>query len=202
MASTISEPTPSVPRTEGIGDSSYVRSLSTRLFILGESLSGNERNHLFLNNGDARFEDVSSTSGADSMEDGRAVIAADFDGDGDNDLFVHNSQRERHRYYENRSTPLGDSLKIRLRATKSQYEAIGAEVTLFRGAKRITQVMSRGHGFLTCSPPELVFGIERGKPASLMVRWPGGKTEHFVHKGGPATLTLIEGMGKTDRMAL
>ena len=169
---------------------------------LRESLSGKERNHLFLNDGHARFEDVSSTSGADSMEDGRAVIAADFDGDGDNDLFVHNSQRERHRYYENRSAALGDSLKIRLRATKSQYEAIGAEVTLLRGSRRITQVMSRGHGFLTCSPPELVFGIDRGKPALIEVRWPGGKTEQFVHAGGSATLTLIEGMGTAGHITL
>ncbi|MGB0653763.1 MAG: OmpL47-type beta-barrel domain-containing protein [Thermoplasmatota archaeon] len=48
------------------------------------------RNELYRNRGDGTFEDVSTASGADSDGFGYACSAADFDDDGDLDLFVAN----------------------------------------------------------------------------------------------------------------
>ena len=160
-------------------------------------MSGNERNRLFLNDGSGTFQDVSDISGADALEDGRAVVAADFDGDGDNDLFVHNSQLERHLYFENKTAPVGRPLKVRLRATSSQYEAIGSEVTLVDGKNRVTQIMARGNGFLTCTPPELIFGVTTRGPATLDVRWPDGRRERFTTKRDVASVQFVEGEGES-----
>jgi hypothetical protein len=196
VASTITEPIPSIPRIEDIGDSSYIRSLSSRLFLAGESLSGNERNKLYLNDGKAGFEDVSDVSGADSSEDGRAVLAADFDDDGDVDLFVHNSQLERHRYYENRSVRKGAFLKVQLRALDGHYEAIGAEVTLLSAGRQVTQLMARGNGFLSCNPPELVFGLTGKSSPAIKVRWPTGTSEVFEDLSINTLTTLVQGTGR------
>jgi enediyne biosynthesis protein E4 len=48
---------------------------------------------LYRNNGDGTFTDVTQASGIDAVRSpGMGVLAADFDGDGDQDLFVANDQ--------------------------------------------------------------------------------------------------------------
>lgn len=50
----------------------------------------NEPNQLFLNNGDGTFKDISKSSGTALTLLTKAVVAADYDGDGYADLFVSN----------------------------------------------------------------------------------------------------------------
>jgi hypothetical protein len=54
----------------------------------------NEPNQLFLNNGDGTFKDISHSSGTDLSVLSKAVVAADYDGDGYADLFVSNFRGE------------------------------------------------------------------------------------------------------------
>ncbi len=48
------------------------------------------RNRLYLNRGDGTFEDVTDGSGADDRGYGMGVAVGDYDGDGDEDLYVTN----------------------------------------------------------------------------------------------------------------
>lgn len=146
---------------------------ASAMYKKGLSFNGGERSHLWLGNGDASFVDLSRVAGADTPLDGRAAMAADFDDDGDLDLFIHNIQRSRHQLFRNDSR--GRSIELRLRARKSQWEAIGAEVTVEVGDRLLTQVVSRGAGFATSSPPSLVFGLGDAKRGRVTVRWPSGK---------------------------
>ena len=62
-----------------------------RMIVEGRSFSGNERNCVFLNTGEAtaakgRFANVSAVSGLDFPDDARAVALVDWDHDGDEDL--------------------------------------------------------------------------------------------------------------------
>ncbi len=56
----------------------------------GRVNQGKLRNALYRNNGDGTFTDVSEEAGVDDEGYGMACVAADYDNDGDNDLFLTN----------------------------------------------------------------------------------------------------------------
>ena len=187
-------PDPSSFRPEEVGNSGYLKRHGREMFEDGRSFSGNERDKLFFNRRDGTFADLSDLCGADSPNDGRAVIACDFDDDGDVDLFVHELQRERHALYRNElGSRYGGFLKLRLRATSQQWEAIGAVVTVETDRARCSQPLARGSGFETCQPPELVFGLgPDAREARVQVLWPGGARDTWSLEAG-GRYELVEG---------
>ena len=187
---------------ERVGNSGFVTRHNRQMFEEGRSFSGNERDKLWFNRGDGTFADHSDLSGCDSPNDGRAAIGCDFDDDGDVDLFVHNIQRERHGLYRNELGRKGDGfLKLRLRATSGQYEAIGAIVTVDGPHGAVAQVSTRGAGFVSCQAPELVFGLGAAERAAVQVRWPGGAVESFGELARNSRALLVEGAGEAQLFA-
>lgn len=178
-----------------VNSASYVSLHSGQMFTDGLSFSGNERDKVWINTGRG-FADLSSVSGADSPNDGRAAIAHDFDDDGDVDLFVHHIQRERHGLYRN-DVPGADAgfLKVRLRATTTNPEAVGAIVVVHGPAGPTAQVLTRGGGFVTCQSPELVFGLGDADAAEVEVIWPGARRESFGSVAAGSRVRLVEGSG-------
>jgi len=165
------------------------------MFTDGRSFSGNERNKLFLGRGDESFLDVSALSATDSPGDGRAVLAADFDDDGDVDLFVHNLQRERHSLYRN-DFATGGFMKLRLACKTGNPEGVGATVVVRGPHGPVAQVLSRGDGYSSCQVPELIFGLGTAKTAEVVVHWPGGATESFGSLAAGSRSVLVEGDGE------
>jgi hypothetical protein len=159
------------------------------------SYAGRERDKVWLNDG-AKFVDFSDVSGADSVGDGRAAIAADFDGDGDNDLFVHEIQRDRHRLFRNdiAAQPHG-FLVVRLEGTKKHWSAVGAEVVVHGPKGPCSQVVSIGAGYAACQPTDLLFGLGDAKDAEVEVWWPGAIHESFGRVAADSHALLVEGSG-------
>jgi thiol-disulfide isomerase/thioredoxin len=202
VASTAQEPESGLFQRQSVGSQGYLQHHNSQMFREGRSFSGNERDKLWFNRGDATFADLSSVSGCDSPNDGRAAIAADFDDDGDLDLFVHQIQRERHALYRNElGQRSGGFLKVRLRGTRGQHEAIGATVVAGGPRGPVAQVLSRGAGFESCSPPELVFGLGGAREAEVSVRWPGGASESFGKVPAGSRVLLVEGAGKPETLS-
>ena len=187
-------PESGVFRAESVGNAGFLARHNGQIFAEGRSFSGNERDKVFVNDGPGRFVDLSSLSGADSANDGRAAITFDADDDGDLDLFVHETQRERHALYRNDVADGRRGVKIRLAGRAP--EAIGAVVTVTAGGRTVSQVMSRGAGFVTCQAPELVFGLGDATEAVAIVRWLGGATERFEGLEAGGCYLLEEGTGE------
>jgi len=188
---------------QAVNSGEYLDLHMGQIFREGMSFSGNERDKLWIQTPGPAFSDLSDLSGADSPNDGRAVIAADFDDDGDVDLFVHQLQRERHTLLRNDAVEPGKErhgLALRLRATSAQHEAIGATVTVRGPAGPVAQVLSRGAGFVSCQAPELVFGLGQAEAAEVEVLWPGGRRESFGRLRADRRWLLVEGRGEPTAM--
>ncbi len=70
------------------------RYLETVSSVRGRHLAGKLENALYRNNGDGTFTDVSDAAGVGDTGFGMAAVAADYDNDGDRDLFVTNYDRD------------------------------------------------------------------------------------------------------------
>jgi hypothetical protein len=202
-ASIPAENEPSILVRQQVSDANLNKNLRDMIWRENRSYAGHERDKLWINRGAAGFLDCSSISGADLVDDGRSVLAADFDEDGDPDLFVNSVQLERHHLLRNDAAdPTGRFLKIDLRATKGQYQAIGAEVVVQSPAGPCSQVVACGSQFLCCQPTELLFGVGSQSTAKVEVFWPGGAHEEFGAVKTGSRALLVEGSGKVEYVPL
>lgn len=185
------------------GSDKYQQGHMGLIFSKGLSFSGFERNKVFLGRPGMKYLDASDISGADSEGDCRAAVVADFDDDGDPDLFVNAVQRECHMLYRNDAGVATGSgfVKVRLRATKGHPDAIGAIVKARRAEAIQAQVLAAGNGFETQSSPELIFGLGAESGARLTVRWPGRAEEDFGPVAAGGRYRLVEGTGKAEPYA-
>ena len=145
--------------------------------------------------GDGSFETLwPRDSGLLVPEDGAATCLADVDGDNWPDILVASNDgplrsflnKSRIRYPENRM------LRVTLRASTGNPEAVGARVTLILSDKtrRVAWVQA-GSGYLSQSTGSLFFGLGDKNPETINVRWPEGtSTSHQVNnKQGNITIS-------------
>jgi hypothetical protein len=155
------------------------------------SLNGYERNALFWNRGDGRFEDVAYLAHADRVEDGRGVAVADFDRDGRLDLVVQNLDRPAVLLMGRGAA--GHWLQVELEGTQSNRSAVGALVTARLGERRLTRQVSAGSGFLSSSSPVLHFGLGPAERVdALEIRWPSGTRQRLEDVAADQRLTIRE----------
>lgn len=147
----------------------------------GNSFSGREPNCLFLNTGGTRFADASSCAGFDLDDDSRGLAVADWDHDGDLDVWLTNRTGPRVRYLQNDLASPGKSVAFSLEGDPARgvnRDAIGTRVELeISGGGKLTKqirTVTSGNGFLSQSTRWLVFGLGDGVVESIKVRWPTG----------------------------
>jgi thiol-disulfide isomerase/thioredoxin len=172
-----------------------LRDDQTRLiFEEGFSFSGYERNTLYLNLGNGKYRDISGISGIDSISDGRAASFADFDNDGDLDVFLTTIQGSSHLLFRNNLGAENHYLRVDLEGTLSGKDAFGATVRIRTSAGVLTKIKSGGSGFLAQNDPRLLFGLGRDTQVrSIEVTWPSGRVEHFSGSEADSSLLLREG---------
>ncbi|GAC1628162.1 MAG: hypothetical protein NVS9B13_25740 [Candidatus Acidiferrum sp.] len=175
------------------------------IFDKGFSFSGYERDALFLNLRGKKFQDISGVSGIDSISDGRAAVFADFDNDGDYDVFLTTIQGPGHLLFRNNVGQDNNWLRIILEGGRDLgRDAYGSVVRLKTSAGTLTKIKSGGAGFLSQHDPRLLFGLGTDDRAqSLEVTWANGKVEAFrgdLRAG--ATLLLREGAGRAEEVKL
>lgn len=135
-----------------------------------------ELDMLYMNRGDGRFEShlVKDFQGNSP----RAAAAADYDGDGDVDLFAWNLAEDA-QLFVNEGRDAHGWLEIKLTGVSANRDAIGAVVVLsVPGLPDQIRRVSGGDSAHSQSESILHFGLAGASgPAVAQITWPGGATE-------------------------
>jgi len=175
------------------------------MFGEGFSFSGYERDPLYLNLGTKKFMDISGVSGIDSITDGRAGVFADFDNDGDLDVFSTTIQGQAHLLFRNNVGQDSNWLRVALEGSeRTGRDAFSAVVRVKTSQGTLTKIKDGGSGFISQHDPRLLFGLGRDERAEwIEVTWPHGKVEKFAGEAkAGTTLLLREGTGRAETLTL
>jgi tetratricopeptide (TPR) repeat protein len=157
------------------------------------SWNGREPNVLYARR-NGRFYDFSGVSGLDFADDSRAFAATDLDGDGSLDLVLKSRLGPQVRLLRNNWGTGRRSIAIQLRGTKSNRDAIGAQVEVERSGGRSIQTLHAGSGFLSQHTKRLYFGLgESSEATRVRVRWPSGLVQEFAKLAAGFRYEITEG---------
>ncbi len=152
---------------------------------------------LFLNNGKGLFRDVAGEAGAGFVQSkvGRGVACGDFDRDGDTDLLITTNNGPAYLYRNDQSSG-NRSVRFRLVGTKSNRDAIGAEVRIECGGVGQSRLVKSGSSYLSQSELPVTFGVgKRDVVDRVVILWPSGATEEFKGLACRKAYDCIEGKG-------
>jgi enediyne biosynthesis protein E4 len=155
-----------------------------------------EPKSLFRNQGDGRFEDVTSRSGALNMpRASRGLAIGDYDNDGRLDIACVN-RNERADLFRNVSPDAGRWISLKLVGTKSNRDGSGAKVRLTSGAAMQYQECRLGSSYAGSSDKRLFFGLGASTKADRVeIRWPSGQRQTVVDLAAGKTWVVTEGKG-------
>lgn len=191
---------------ETTGNSEYQKEHMSAIFQEGLSFSGYERDYLAMNIGGTELIDISGVSGLDSIGDGRGAAFADFDNDGDLDIFLVSFQRNAHELFRNNIGSDHGFVRVTLQGTDSGRDGFGAIVRAGTSNGVVTKIKSAGSGFLAQHDPRLLIGLGEAAQADwIEVSWPSGLVQRVEGLDGvpgiPAgTSLLIREGGATTRV--
>jgi hypothetical protein len=156
-----------------------------------------QRPQLFLNSGNARFRDVSGEAGAGFAQPrvGRGLAVGDFDGDGDVDVLITTNNGPAV-LLRNDQIAGNRSIRLRLRGTTSNRDAIGSTVQIFHDGGSQSRMVRSGSSYLSQSELPLTFGVgRRDRIDRAVVTWPNGRTEEVKGLAAGRRYDWIEGKG-------
>ena len=144
---------------------------------------GIQRNEVFVNTGNGKpFLDLSAPSRADDGRDSKGVAFADYDRDGDMDMFVVN-QGGAPRLYRN-VTPIENRhwLEVELTGTASNRDGCGAKLIATVGSARLLRQVFCGSTSVGSGSQKAVhFGLgEATRVDRLAILWPSGKRQELT----------------------
>jgi len=141
------------------------------------SLAGYQQKRVWINDGAGRFVNVAQIVGVTETFDGRAVALADFWNRGALDVVVAH-QRGPLLLYRNTVAPGADWIGFDLEGTRSNRDAIGAQVRVSWGGQVQLQEIQSASGFCAQNQHRLHFGLGQGAAVDKVeIRWPSGQTQ-------------------------
>ena len=158
-----------------------------------------QRNQLFRNLGDGRFEDVTDRAGAafELSEVSRGAAFGDIDNDGDVDVLVANvggPPRLLINHVGNQHHWLG----LRLVGANARRDMVGARVAITRADGSTLWRRARADGsYASANDPRVIAGLgESAAPPRVRVVWPSGREEEWTDLPVDRYTTLAEGTGR------
>ena len=138
-------------------------------------------NILYHNNGDGTFTDVTEYSQAGNTGYSYGVASADFDNDGDLDIFLANHGADEPNVMYRNNGNGNNWLRIKLVGTKSNRFGISAKVIVYTKTHKMLRTVSGGTGFCQQNT-EVDFGLDWNRKAERVeVYWPSGRVQTFLN---------------------
>lgn len=158
-----------------------------------------QRNLVFKNKGDLKFENVTSEWGLDEEVVSFGVTVTDLDGDGDVDI-VANGLDGSIRLYRNDSDS-GNRVAFALRGTQSNFFGIGARVTAKTKSGMQVRLLRASRGYQGGDQPEVYFGLAENEVIDeLTVEWPSGVRQEFADLAAGQRYTITEPGGEAGEI--
>lgn len=166
-------------------------------------------NKMYRNLGGAGFEDVSTAGGFSHLQKGHAIAFADFDQDGDADVFeqmggAYPGDKFKDALYQNPGFG-AHWLGVQLVGVRSNRSAIGSRIRVVvrDGAsdRQIVRWVGSGGSF-GCNPLEQLIGLGAAeRVVRLEIYWPAtDETQTFTDLAADQTIRIVEGEDDFTRL--
>ncbi len=153
----------------------------------GPFLERLEPNALFHNRGDGTFQEETRRVGGGHIGKGHGVTFADFDRDGDLDIYAplggayRGDQWENALYRNDGGEAAGHSITIACRGSQTNRFGIGVQLRAFVGERVLYREIEGGAAFGSSNPAMAHFGLGIADHIDrLEVLWPAGGTRQVV----------------------
>ncbi len=164
----------------------------------GDPLPLRQKNQLFRNLANGRFQEVSETAGSafQLKEVSRGIAFGDIDNDGDQDFLITNNNGPA-RLFINQLGQDQNWLGLRLLGRDGKRDALGARAALLADGEPSLWRRVRADGsYASSNDPRVLFGLgKKTGSQSILVQWPDGSREHFADLAPRSYHTLRQGAG-------
>jgi tetratricopeptide (TPR) repeat protein len=156
------------------------------------TFAGYEPSRVWRNQGNEVFKEVAEEIGLADIGDGRGLAIADYDNDGDLDVYISN-QGQDGVLYRNTIGNRNAWLQVELTGTNCNRDAIGTRVKVVCGKLSQIRELDGGNGDHSQCPYRLHFGLAQHQQIDLIeIRWPTGYVEQKRNIRANQILRLTE----------
>jgi len=164
------------------------------LVAVGETADGKGEVRLFRNLGPDGFKDVTADVGLDKIQlkDPRAVVTADYDGDGATDLLITQNHGPAV-LLRNEGGNKNNWLRLSFKGLADNKSAIGTKVEVFAGANRQKFEIAGSSGYLGQNSTDFIVGLGQAKEADVVrILWPSGVIQDEIQIAGMKDHSFVE----------
>jgi tetratricopeptide (TPR) repeat protein len=190
----VSLPATDLDRAFGLAAFDYDDDGWVDLALVGESKDGKGEIKLFRNLGPEGFKDVTGDVGLDKilLKDPRALVTADYDGDGATDLLITQNHGPAV-LLRNEGGNKNNWLRLSLKGLNDNKSAIGTKIEVFSGGNRQKFEIAGSSGYLGQNSTDIVVGLGQAKEADVVrMLWPMGVLQDEIEVAGNREQKFLE----------